>query len=156
MPVQGRDWISECEVAVDTAVHAAGDVLFLATELTYVTEPNGTSIVESITVTDYDDQGIAFDILFLRLPIVIGTLNAPAAFADNLAPNILGVVPVAATDSSDVGNSQVATVRNVGLSVRSSSPDPNHQTSVWIAGIARGAGTYPTGRLMVKVGLIRQ
>ena len=76
-------------------------------------------------------------------------LNA-YSITDAQAAMVCGVVPVAATDYSDLGAQQVATVRGVGLEVH-----PVNGTSLWVAPKSMGTGTYATGRLTVRVGLLR-
>ena len=74
------DNVVEVEVGVDTAVHAAGDVLFQPIELPLITNDNGCAVITSIVVTDYDDQGIAINLgwfyVVLSYFVIVGTSNA--------------------------------------------------------------------------------
>jgi len=154
MPIDGvrmGDWVCEVDFGVDTAIYASGDLLANTEELPYAVMSNGTSVITSLTLTDGDDQGAAMDVLFFRSnPGSLGVRNAAISITQTQAEECLGWVPIGAADYCDLGTRRVATVRSVGLVVH-----PTNSTSVWVALVSRGTPTYTTGRLLLKVGLLR-
>ena len=154
MAVDARiyDNVVEIEVGVDTAIHAANDVLWQPVEVPLVANPNGCAILTSLVLADPDDQGIALDVIFLREPITVGANNATMTIADTALQHVLGSVPVAATDYVNLATNQVATVRNCGLVLL---PDPSRSQSVWVTGRTSGTPTYAGGRLLLKIGVLR-
>ena len=149
--VRMGDWVQEVELLINPAIFAVGDLMGNPVEVPYVTMDNGSSVVQSVVVTDYDNAGAALHLVFFdEAPGPLGAPNAAMAITDAQAAMVCGVVPVAATDYSDLGAQQVATVRGVGLEVH-----PVNGTSLWVAPKSMGTGTYATGRLTVRVGLLR-
>lgn len=154
MPFPGvrmGDWVQEVALGVDTAIYTTGDLLFDTQEVPYAVMENGTSVIESCTVTDYDDQGAAFDVLVFRSnPGSLGVINAPIAITAAAADECSGWFPIGAADYTDLGTRRVGCARSVGLEVH-----PTNSTSVWVAGVSRGTPTYTTGRLRLLVGFLR-
>jgi hypothetical protein len=84
------DNVVEVEVGVDTAIYAANETLFQPVELPAVVNSNGFQPVElpavvnsngcvvvtSVVMHDYDDQGVALNLVFLRGPITVGPNQA--------------------------------------------------------------------------------
>ncbi len=155
MPFTGNvrvgDWSQEVAIGVDTAIYAAGDLLFDTQEVPFAAMPNGTSIVISLVVTDYDDQGAAFDVLVFRSnPGSLGVINAAIGVTAAMADECIGHIPVGAADYTDLGTRRVGTVPGIGLQVH-----PTNSTSIWVAGVSRGTPTYTTGRLRLLFGFMR-
>ena len=149
------DDVIEVEVGVNTAAHAANDVVCQPVELPGITQAEGCAVITSVVVTDYDDQGIAMDVLFLRSPITVGANNATMTISDNEVGEVLGSVSIAATDYLDLPNNQVATVRNLGLIVKPEINDGDSSRSIWMVLRTTGTPTYAGGKLGVKVGVLR-
>ena len=146
------DNVVEVDVGVNTAAHAANDVVCQPVEVPLITNVHGCVVVTSIVVTDYDDQGAALDVVFLREPVTVGANNATMSIPDSQVQHVLGSVSVAATDYLNLATNQVATVRNVGLVLK---PDPSTPTSVWMALRTTGTPTYAGGKLTLKFGGLR-
>jgi hypothetical protein len=146
------DNVVEVEPGLDTAAYAALEVLFQPIELPLIVNPNGVAVITSIVLTDYDDQGVAINLVFLRSAIPVGANNTAMLIAANQLDQVLGHVNIAATDYLDLTNNQVATKRQVGLILL---PDPRVGQSIWMAGQATAAQTYASGRLTIKVGALR-
>lgn len=147
------DDVAEVILPVDTAVYAAGDLMSLAVEVERVCVENHPSYIVSLTVLDYDDQGAALDLLVFRThPGVLGVVNAPVAIGDAQAEAILCFIPVAAADYVDLGAQQIAQPEFYARKVR----PLDGQTSLWVAAVSRGAGTYLGGRLLLKVGVVKE
>ena len=149
------DKVVEVDVGVNTAAHAANDVVCQPIELVDIAQAEGCAVVTSIVLTDYDDQGVALDILFLRSAITVGANNATMTISDNDIDEVLGVVSIAATDYTDFANNQVATVRNIGLVIEPEINDGDSDCSVWMAIRTTGTPTYAGGNLTVKIGVLR-
>lgn len=140
--------------AVDTSAYGAGDLLFDATEVAAAVRANGsTCILQSVTVLDKADQGVAFTLIIANAATDFGTFNAAPDPDDTEAGTIIGHVAIATTDYIDVGASKVACIRNIGLLLQAGGAT----TSLYIAAI-NGAGT-PTyaaaGDLVLQLGLVR-
>ena len=68
--------------------------------------------------------------------------------ADN--DNILGSVSVLASDYVDMANSQHASKKNVGIVVEAKSG-----TSLWVAAVSRGTGTYAATAITLRFGILQ-
>ncbi len=146
------DNVVEVELEVDTAAHAASDVVCQPYELVDIALPNGCVVIQTLVLTDYDDQGSALEAVFMREPVTVGANNATFAIPDTQVQHVVGVVDIAATDYADFDQNQVATVANVGIVAK---PDPSTPTSLWVALTTSGTPTYAGGRLTLKVGALR-
>ena len=132
--------------AVDTAIYAAGDVLFTATELTGVGRVSGgVVILQTLNVIDVDDEGAAFDIYFFDRTVTFGAINGAPSINDTDVLNFLGTVAVATGDYKDLGGAKVACLKSIGLEMK-----PN-ATSLWVAGVVVATPTY-TAATDLKLG----
>ena len=132
---------------------ASGDVLSDAIPVAGAMRvTGGKGILQSVTVIDRDDQAQAMDVVVMQDYGLLGVVNAAATVADASAQKILGIVEVAASDYFDLGNSQVATVGNVGLVVQATTGT----TSLHVGAITRGAPTLAaTYSQILKLGWLR-
>lgn len=139
--------IFEVKPALDTAAYTAGDTLFVTTEI-----PNafigsrGNALLHSICINDKDDAESQIDLVFLRSNTNIGLLNNAPSISDANADEIIAVVPC--STMYDMGGCRVLVANTVGQIVYCSSG-----TSLWVAGITRGAPTHSATGLTVKIGL---
>lgn len=139
-------------LSLDTSIYASGDVLADTQEITAcVPTPGGRAVIHSIVLNDKDDQGQALDIVFLNTNVSIGTENAAVAVSDTNADQILGIISVASGDWIDLGGCRVATKTNVALVVEAGSG----LTSLFIAAISRGTGTYTASGITLSVGFCK-
>ena len=128
--------------------YSDGDVLFAAQELTNaVRASGGTGVIQSIVVIDQDDQGQAMDIVISDSTITLGTENSAVSISDADAAKILGIVEVTGSDYVDLVNSQLATIKNIGIEIM---PDA---TGVFLSGVSRGTGTYTASGILLRVGI---
>ena len=153
--VRMGDWVPEIDAPVDTTAqtYASGDVLFNAGEATRLigaSMSNGTSVLQSIILIDYDTQGVAIDLIFLRSLVSIGAVAAAINISPATALEIVGIVAVPAANYDTLGTILVATVENIGIVMH-----PRNGTSLWLAAAVRGAPTYPSGHLGIKAGFLR-
>lgn len=151
-PLETSDLL-DLVLSTDTVAYASGDVLADTQELTGVMRVNGgTALLQSLVITDADDQGQGMDIVFLKSNVSIGTENAAVSITDANAKEILGIVSVGASDFIDLGGVRVAHVvipASILLKAGAGS------TSVYVAAISRGTGTYTAAGLSLKVGIVR-
>jgi len=147
------DQVIEVECSTDTAAHAANDVVCQPVELPGIARAGGCAVITSVVVTDYDDQGSALDVLFLRSPITVGANNAAMTISDGEIAEVLGFVSV--SSYLNLANNQVGEARSVGLVVKPELTSGDDDRSIWLALRTTGTPTYASGRLMVKVGVLR-
>ena len=137
---------------LDTAIYADGDVLFDTVAIANAAN-SGVEFMQVVTINvlDEDDQGAAFDLLFLDSNVSIGTVNAAVSVTDANARSILGRVSVASGDYYDLGGCRIATVRLSGplaLKVAAGA------TTLYVAGVSRGTGTYTASGMKLKIGIL--
>lgn len=144
--------VKEVTLTLDTAAYAAGDVLADTQEITTAMRVNGgTGVWQSLVVLDKDDQGQALDVVLLRTNVSIGTENAAVSITDANADEILGIVEVTAGNYVDLVNSQQVTKSNLGIVVDAAAGS----TSLFVAAISRGTGTYTASGINLKLGFLR-
>lgn len=102
------------EVAVtfstDTSAYASGDVIADTQEIALALPVNaGSAFLDTLTLVDQDDQGVAMKIIILRSNVSLGTENAAPDIDDTEALEILQVIDIASTDWTDLGVVRVAT-----------------------------------------------
>lgn len=142
------------EITFTTPAEAVdlGDVLADTQEIPNAfTVPGGTAVVESITILDKDDQGILGTMIFLRRNVSVGTEDAAPSITDANAAEVLGLVPIAATDYIDLTGCKIATLKNIGLSLQAA-PE---STSLYVALLTGGTPTHTANGLSAKIGLLR-
>jgi hypothetical protein len=139
-------------ISADTSAYADNDLLFDTQEVVQAfLRPGGQLLLHSLTLLDQDDQGVAIDLVFLDDSGSLGTENAAVSVTDAVAQGIGAVVPIAVSDYTDLVNSQVASVENLGIMLQAASSD----TSLYVAGIVRsGTPTYTASGLILKLGVM--
>ena len=143
--------VTDLTLSLETTAYASGDVLAATQELTgAVRVSGGTGVIQSIGLIDDDDQGQALDIVIFDSNVALGTENAAVSIADGDADNILGIVEITGSDYIDLVNSQWAQINNVGIVVK-----PTTGTSLYVAAISRGTGTYTASGITLRLGIIQ-
>jgi hypothetical protein len=138
-------------LSLDTSAYASGDVLADTQEIANAVRiDGGRGILQSLTVLDEDDQGLEFDLIFLRANKSLGTENSAPNISDANARDIIGVVNVSADDYVDLGGCRIATVRNIGLLLEAVAGS----TSLYVGAITRGAPTYSASGIKIRIGLL--
>ena len=151
IPVKALDDVITIDATPDTNALAEGDVAFATQEVAnFSTGANITSILQSVTVIDVDDQGIGIDLIFFNDNTTLGTENSAPDIDDTEAQTIIGRVQVGAGSFYDLGANRVACVYGIGLPMKAGTGG-----SIWMAGIARGAPTYAGGHIYIKLGILR-
>jgi hypothetical protein len=137
----------------DTSAYASGDLIFDSTEVAAAVRANGGHcVLHSVVVHDKADQGVAMTLVLLNANTDMGTLNSAPDPDDTEAGTIIGWIPVAASDYFDVGASDVACIRNIGLGLKAGAAT----TSIWIAGVnGTGTPTFGASDLVISLYFMR-
>ena len=150
-PVVGVSQILGVTLSLDTNAYADGELLADTQEIANaVRTSNGTGIIQSVTLLDKSDQGVALDLYFTNVATTWGTEGAALAVSDALAASIMGVVEIAATDYNDLIGSQIVTKSNLGIVVESVAD----LKSIYIAAASRGIATYAAAGITLKIGIL--
>jgi len=142
----------ELTLSLDTNAYADGDVLADTQELTSaVRVAAGSGYIMQVRVNDKDDQGQPFDIYILQTNVSIGTENAAVSITDANADEIIGRIPVYSSDYYDMGGCRVAYPTMDPILVEAAAGS----TSIYIAGVSRGTGTYTASGITLMFGMER-
>jgi hypothetical protein len=148
--VSGHLVLVDVTLSLDTNVYADGDVLAATQEVASALRVNdGLGLLRSVQVLDEDDQGEDFDLIFLGADVSIGTENDAVSVSDENARQIEGRVMIEAADYYDMGGCQIATKEGLGLVLEAASGD----TSIYLAAVSRGTGTYTASGLRLRLGI---
>ena len=146
--------IVEVTPVLTTVQYTANDVLFTTIPITDAVPTGKSAILRSIAVIDKDDQGLAHDVLILRSNASVGTVNSALNAADAIMVEVLTIVQFVAGDFYDLINNKFAIQAGadpgIGALLR---PTDKEQTSLWLAGVARGTPTHSVGGLIYQIGL---
>jgi hypothetical protein len=146
--VGGKTIVKDVTLTLDTLAYASGDVLADFQEVTGCLRVNdGTAVLQSIVLLDKDDQGGALDLVFANAAGTLGTENAAVSISDADAANILGVVPITASDYVDLVNSKIVILKNVGLGIVSKSA----ADSIYVGAISRDSKTYTASGITLRL-----
>jgi hypothetical protein len=136
---------------LDTNAYADGDVLFNPVEIANAVRNNGDScILQSVHVLDKADQGVAFELVFLKAATNLGTINAAISITAANAEDIIGHYAFS-NSYIDLINSQILTDNGIGLMLEAGAAT----TSLYVAGISKGTGTYAADSLKITLGFLR-
>lgn len=135
----------------DTSILADGDIISNPVEMPGAIASLGKrALLQSVSVLDEDDQGVAMDLVFLRSNVSLGTLNAAPSITDANAREIQARVRIAAGDFIDFGGSRHAVLGNLGIML-----EPASGTSMFVGAITRGGTpTYTASGLRLQVGIL--
>jgi hypothetical protein len=139
-------------LTLDTNAYADGDVLADFQEVAnFVRVNGGRALIQSITVLDKDDQGVAFDILTTASNKSLGAENGAPSISDADAEGVQRVTRIEASDYVDLGGCRIATKTNIGIMVEAGAAS----RSIYIGAITRGGTpTYSAAGLMLRIGVI--
>lgn len=151
LDVSTRSTVVDLTLSLDNGnVYADGDVLAATQELASAVRADGWGgVLVSMGLIDDDDQGQALDVVLFDSNVALGTENLAVSIADGDADNILGIIEVAGTDYVDLVNSQWVSKTNLGIVVL-----PASGTSLYVAAISRGTGTYTTSGITLRFGIL--
>ncbi|WP_298161153.1 hypothetical protein [Brevundimonas sp.] len=139
---------------LDTVGYTSGDVLFNpATIANAVPAVGGRAILQSLTLYDGDDQGLAMDIFLCSGNVAFGTINTAPNISDaNLIANQAQLVcSVVAGDWIDLGGIRVATptIKPVLAEAGAATRD------LYLAAITRGAPTHTAAGITALLGFVQ-
>lgn len=136
-------------LSLDTSIYADGDVLADTQALPLaVKQPGGVARLVNLVVLDESDQGAAFDLLFFDADVSIGTENSAVSITDANARNIIGRVAIASGDYYDLVGSRIAVKSSIDQILKAASG----ATSLYVAAVSRGTGTYAAAGIRLKLG----
>lgn len=135
-------------LSLDTNAYATGDVLAATQEVPLVRKTGKETRLRSVVVIDKDDQGGAFDLVFLRSNVSIGAENAAVALSGANATEVIGILVIAAADYVDLGSGRIATKQPLDFELT-----PTTGTSIWVAAVSRDAKTYTAAGLQLRLGV---
>lgn len=137
----------------DTNAYASGDLIFDATEIANAVRANGyTCILQSITLLDKADQGVAMTLVFANANTDFGTLNAAPDPDDTECATVIGHVAISTSDYIDLGAARVACIKNIGLLLKAGAAT----TSIYVAAVnGVGTPTYGASDLVIQFGFLR-
>lgn len=136
---------------LDTNAYADGDVLAETQELASAfADTDGTGLLQTITLNDKDDQGIALTVVVMDANRTLGTENAAVSMSDAHGDDILATVPVTASEWVDMGGFKTVTLRNLAIPVKAVSGG----TSLYVGLVARGAGTFSAAGITGRFGIV--
>lgn len=150
--IVSNDWdVLDLTFSLDTGVYADGDLLADTQELANaVLSAGGVAALQSVMVLDESDQKQPFDIVFFDANQSMGSENSAPNISDANAFDVIGVVTVAAADYKDIGGCSIAQL-GVATAARILKA-ASGQTSLWVALVSRGTGTYSASALKLKFG----
>jgi hypothetical protein len=122
---------------IDTGAYADGDTLFDAAAVAMARVSGRPVTLQSVAVTDKDDEGATIDLFFFDSSVTFGTINAAPSISDADALKYLGHVRISSTDYLDVGGAKVACVKGIGLVL-----EPSGSANIYVAGVIREIKTY--------------
>lgn len=148
--VGGLSDLKEVTLTLDTNAYGDGDLLCNPIEIPNVFRGKyRTAILYSVEVHDRSDQGHALDLCFTTASTSWGTVNDPLNVSDAIAVSVQHIVRVAASEFVDLINGRIAPKPNIGVMLKSMGG-----TSLYVAAVSRGTGTYAADGVVLKVGLL--
>lgn len=118
--VGGKTIVFNVTLSTDTAAYASGDLIADTQQLdAFFRKVDGTGIIQSITITDEEAQGVAMYVLFMKTSTSLGSENSAPNITDaNLSAGLIGMVAVETADWITVSGTKVACIKNIGLPVK--------------------------------------
>ena len=140
-----------------TTAYTDGDLLFDSTEVPhFFRDYTHYAYITGVQLLDVDDQGLALDLLLFDTEVDAGTVDDASNITDASALSQLGWIDINASDYVDWGGHRTATIKHTdtGMYVPGWIKSASGGTSLYIAGITRGAPTYGGGSLKLKISVM--
>lgn len=139
-------------LSLDTGgAYADGDVLADTQALASAFRAVGErAFLKHVLVLDEDDQGQPFDLIFFDANVALGTENSAPNISDANARNIIGRLAVPSGNFYDIGGVRVAFVDGGEMLLKAGAAT----TTLYVAAISRGTGTYTASGIQLKLGLL--
>lgn len=146
--------VKNLTLTLDTNAYAQNDVLAAPQELTNVAAvEGGTVVLSSVRLLSLDNNARAIDLWFFDADMSMGAENAAIGPSDSdMSDHHLGTVKIAATDYTNLAESQEATIRNINLPLQCAAAT----RSIWVgAGYRDATGdTYTAAGITLKLGFL--
>ena len=150
--VGGNAKLIPLTLSIDTNIYADGDVLADTQELASALRvAAGSGYINQIRVNDKDDQGQPLDILILQTNVSIGTENLAVSISDANSDQIIARIQVYSSDYYDLGGVKIAYPAMNPILIEAAAAS----TSLWIAVVSRGTGTYSASGITLLFGIER-
>lgn len=151
--------VIEQSLVLDNGVaYGNGDVMAITALMGVGTRVNGGSMLPlSMIILDEDNQGGAFDILFFKTMVNIGTINNPYDITDEEMRDYLGRIVVTASDYVTWTNNKTAMIQpgDTGWKISSVLQSASDSTNLYIAAISRDTKTYTTSGIKLRFAISR-
>lgn len=150
------DRLLEVTLTLDTNAYAQNDILAATQEITNAIPAGCRAVLYSIVLFDYAKNDAALQLWFLNAATSIGTENAAENAADAVSTDVFTIVPLAATDYTDLANWSIATRnssdKGMGVLMRLEDDDSSLYIGAKITDAS--AKTYAASDLRLKIGLL--
>jgi hypothetical protein len=137
---------------LDTSIYASGDVLFTTTAIANAVRANdGIALLQSIIITDKDDQKPEIALKFWSSNVTYGAFNGAPSISDADAANCLGRVNIVTADYDDDGGVSTAFKDNIGKMLKAASGT----RTIYITGkLTSGTPTHTASGLVIRLALL--
>jgi len=154
-PVIAIDWtLADVTLVMDTVQYASGDLMSAVVEIPKACLGGRGVILESLSVTDNDDQGGSMEFLLTGESISMGTVNAAFAIAQTDSDAIQARIPIASGDFADYGSFRFAqygpAATGLGRVLQG-----REGASLWIGAISRDTKTHTASGVTLHMGFKR-
>lgn len=150
--VKVGDRVQEIDMTVPNDTYDVGDVLADFQEIPNAFKyEGGAAILQTVQVLDNDDQAQPLYVVLARSAISLGTEGAGASISDADGQEIICVAEVGTDDYVDFGGFQLANPI-VGPKLVNGADDSK---SLWVGLLSNGTGTYSSGSMHIKIGLVQ-
>lgn len=147
----GSGTVIDFTPTLDTSAYAAGDVLFISTILTGVSDIDGGTVrLVNAVCFDGDDQGTEVEVFFTTNATTPGTINGALSAADTVFDDIVGRSHFVTFADLINSRSCVLTTQNQLMKCAAGSKD------LYVFGVVRsGTPTYTAAAMKFKFGFER-
>jgi hypothetical protein len=151
--VGGKTAVVSVTLSTDTSAYASGDLIADTQQIdAFFRKTDGTGVINSITIIDEDNQGVALYVIFMSTSTSLGTENSAPNISDaNLTAGLQGIISVGTADYITLSGAKVATIKNIGLPVKAVSGTDD----IYIAVLnATGTPTFTAAGLEMRIGVL--
>lgn len=151
LPQVGQGDVLDVTLSLDTNAYGDGDVLADTQAVTGAFRAaGGRAFLKNIIVLDEDDQGQGLDLIFLDANHSIGTENSAPSVTDANARTIIGRLQIPSGAFYDLGGSRIAFIDAGMIMLKAAAAS----TTLYVAAISRGTGTYTASGIRLKLALV--
>ena len=145
------DVITVTPTVLNNDAYDAGDVVFDATVITgAIRVSGGSAMLQSIVVTDKDDQKAQLRLVFFDSAVTFGTADSAPSLSDADSLKCVGHVEILAADYVDYGGVSIVSMGAIGKLMKASG-----SANLYVAAMTSGTPTYTTGGLQLRFGFLQ-